>query len=255
MVVVQVAVAAGPDEVAHFQPGLLRHHVGQQRIAGDIERHAQEDIGAALVELARQPAIGHVELEERVAGRQLHARDVGHVPGRHDQAARIRIGADLRHQVGDLVDMSAVRRRPRAPLRAVDRAQFAVLVGPFVPDADAVLLQPAHIGRALQEPQQFQDDGLQVQLLGGHHRKAFAQVEAHLVAEHRARAGAGAVGLVGARLVHMAHEVEVLFHRRGAGDVTRALDPQSRHFKAGRAAPPGGPSCSRGGCPGRGGKP
>jgi hypothetical protein len=56
VVAVDVAVAAGPDEVAHVQVALLRHHVGQQRVAGDVEGHAQEDVGAALVELAAELA-------------------------------------------------------------------------------------------------------------------------------------------------------------------------------------------------------
>ena len=54
MVVVEMAVAAGPDEVADVEVALLRHHVREQRIAGDVERHAEEDVGAALVELAGQ---------------------------------------------------------------------------------------------------------------------------------------------------------------------------------------------------------
>ena len=51
--------------------------------------------------------------------------------------------ASWRHDLGDLVDVAAVGRRPGAPLHAVDRAEVAVRVGPFVPDRDAVLLQPA----------------------------------------------------------------------------------------------------------------
>ena len=43
----------------------------------------------------------------------------------------------------DLVDRPAVGRLPRPPLLAVDRAELAVLVGPLVPDGDAVLLQVA----------------------------------------------------------------------------------------------------------------
>jgi hypothetical protein len=54
VVAVDVAVAAGPDEVADVQVALLRQHVRQQRVAGDVEGHAQEDVGAALVELAAQ---------------------------------------------------------------------------------------------------------------------------------------------------------------------------------------------------------
>ncbi len=62
------------------------------------------------------------------------------------------------------------------------------------------------------------DDGLQVHLLGGHQRKAFLQIEAHLVAEHGQGAGAGAVGFMGAVLFHMAHEVEGLAHRDPSGE-------------------------------------
>ena len=42
---------------------------------------------------------------------------------------------------------------------------------------------------------------------GGDQRKAFGQIKAHLMAKHRACAGSGAIGFVGAVLVHMAHEV------------------------------------------------
>ena len=39
VVAVNVAIAAGPDEVAHIQVALLRNHVGEQGIAGDVKRH------------------------------------------------------------------------------------------------------------------------------------------------------------------------------------------------------------------------
>src|SRR3546814_3920413 len=63
-----------------------------------------------------------------------------------------------------LVDMPPVRRRPGAPLRAVDGSEIAVFVGPLVPDGDAVLLEIGDIGVAPQEPQQFMDDRPQMQL-------------------------------------------------------------------------------------------
>ena len=44
VIVVDVAVAAGPDEVAHLQAALLGQHMGQQRVAGDVEGHAQEGL-------------------------------------------------------------------------------------------------------------------------------------------------------------------------------------------------------------------
>ena len=55
--VVLVDVAAGPDEFADVEVALLREHVGEQGV-GDVERHAEEEVGAALVELARQAGPG-----------------------------------------------------------------------------------------------------------------------------------------------------------------------------------------------------
>ena len=49
-------------------------------------------------------------------------------------------------------------RGPAAPLVAVDGPEVAVLVGPLVPDADAAVLQPLHVGVAAQEPQQLGED-------------------------------------------------------------------------------------------------
>ena len=61
--------------------------------------------------------------------------------------------------IGNLVD-GAVRilrsgSRPGTPLHAVDRAQIAVLIRPFIPDVDVMLQQPIDIRRALEEPQQL----------------------------------------------------------------------------------------------------
>lgn len=40
----------------------LRHHAGQQRVAGDVEGHAQAQVTRPLVHLARQLAVRHVKL-------------------------------------------------------------------------------------------------------------------------------------------------------------------------------------------------
>src|SRR5690606_37820291 len=82
----------------------------------------------------------------------------------------------------------------------------------LVPDRDLVLAQVGDVGLAFQEPQQLVHDRAQVQLLRGHQRETLAQVETQLPAEHAARAGAGAVVLVGAVLEHVAQQVEVLAH-------------------------------------------
>lgn len=147
-----------------------------------------------------------------MTGRQLHLRNVGHVPCRDNHAARIGIVFDLLQHLGDLVDVLAVGCRPGAPLVTVDRSEVAFGIGPFVPDRDAIVFQVSGVGRAGQEPDQFMNDRFQVQLLGGDQREAFLQIEAHLVAEYRTGAGAGAVGFFGAMLLDMAHEVEVLAH-------------------------------------------
>src|SRR6478609_2920845 len=55
VVQIEMGVAEGVDEVAHREVTDLRYQVGQQRVRGDVERHTEEDVGRALVELAGQP--------------------------------------------------------------------------------------------------------------------------------------------------------------------------------------------------------
>src|SRR5689334_14631396 len=62
VVVVDVAVAAGPDELAHLQADLRGDEMGEQGITGEIERHTQEQIRTSLIELAGKAAAGDVEL-------------------------------------------------------------------------------------------------------------------------------------------------------------------------------------------------
>ncbi len=103
----------------------------------------------------------------------------------------------------NLVDDFAVGGAPGAPLRAVDRAEIAVFVGPFVPDAHLVFAQVGDIGITLEEPEQFVNNRMQMQFLGRDQRESVGQVEAHLVAEHRQRAGPGAILFFAAVLQHV----------------------------------------------------
>ena len=144
--------------------------------------------------------------------REGHLRDVGHVPGADDVAAAVRVRAQVLDDLGDLVDMAAVRSRPRTPLVAVDRTQVAVGVGPLVPDRDAAVLEPLHVRVTAQEPQQLGEDRPGVDLLGGDQREALTEVEAHLVAEDRPGPGAGAVALLRALVEDPVEEVEVGLH-------------------------------------------
>ena len=140
MIAVEVGITARPDKIAHFKIALLRHHVHQQRVAGDVKRQAEEHVAGALIELAGELAVRHVKLEKRVARRQRHFIQFTHVPGRDNDTARVRIIFQLVYDGRDLVDMAAVRGRPRAPLLAVDRTQVAVLISPLVPDGDIVFM-------------------------------------------------------------------------------------------------------------------
>ena len=82
----------------------------------------------------------------------MHGRKIGRIPGADDQPARKGIAFDFREHVGELIDDAAVRSLPRAPLLAVDGPEIALGVGPFVPNADAMLFEIGNIGIAAQKP-------------------------------------------------------------------------------------------------------
>jgi hypothetical protein len=112
VVQVQMSVAERMDEIARLQPGHLRDHQGKQRVGRNVERHAEERVRRALIELAREPPLGDVELEQAVARRQRHLVNFGRIPRRHDQASRVRIPPDHPDHIRDLVDGRAVCDRP-----------------------------------------------------------------------------------------------------------------------------------------------
>lgn len=60
----------------HLESCDMCNHVGQKCIAGDVEGHPEAHITRALVQLARQLAVTHVELAQSVAGWQSHAWQV-----------------------------------------------------------------------------------------------------------------------------------------------------------------------------------
>ena len=78
----------------------------------------------------------------------------------------------------------------------IDRTQFTVLIGPFVPNPHTVVLQVFHVCVAIQEPQQFVYDRLQMQFFCCKQRETVLQVEAHLVSEDAYRTSASAVALL-----------------------------------------------------------
>src|SRR4029077_6380836 len=120
-------------------------------------------------------------------------------------------------------DDTPVRGLPRAPLLAIDGSEIAVLVRPFVPDADAMCLQISDVGGAAQKPQKLVYDGFPVQFFGGDERKALAQGDPHLIAEDRARPGASPVRLNFPVAQDFAKKVEVGLHARNFYRVFAAL--------------------------------
>jgi hypothetical protein len=217
VVAVNVAVAAGPDEVTHIQVTLLGHHVGEQGVAGDVEGHAQKDVGTALVQLAAELGFfarvlcrRHIELKERMARHERHFVELGHVPSAHDDAAAVGVAFERVDDLLNLVNVTAIRRGPAAPLHAIHGAEVAVFASPFVPNRHVTFFEPVVVARTCQEPQQLLNDGAQVNLFGGDQREAFVEVKPHLVAKHALGARASAVGLGNALAGHVLHEVFVL---------------------------------------------
>ena len=212
VVQIEMGIAEGVDELARIEIADMGDEMGQERVARDVERNAEENIGAALVELARKPAVGDVELEQTVARRQGHRVELADIPRAYDEAPRVGFGADFLDHAGDLVHRRAVGLRPGAPLAPVDRPEFALPVRPFVPDPHPVLVEVADIGVAREEPEELVDDRRAMQALGGQQGKPVREVEAHLVAEHASRSRSRAVAPHDATVADMAHQIEILAH-------------------------------------------
>ena len=67
------------------------------------------------------------------------------------------------------------------------------LIGPVIPDANAIFNQVANIGIAANKPQQFMEYRFEMNFFSCHQGKALAQIKAHLVAENTLSAGTGAI--------------------------------------------------------------
>src|SRR3546814_85931 len=69
MILVNVDVAAGPDEHTRLEITLLREHQQQQGIAGNVEWHTEKHVAGALVQLQVEAAGGR-RREERRGGKE-----------------------------------------------------------------------------------------------------------------------------------------------------------------------------------------
>lgn len=81
VVEVDVRVSHTVNEFSTLQSANLGQHAGQKRVGGDVEWNSESNITAALVHLATQFAIRHIELCHNVAGWKGHQRLGCWVPG------------------------------------------------------------------------------------------------------------------------------------------------------------------------------
>jgi len=226
---VEVNVAESVHEVARFQIAHLGHHHRKERIARDIERHAQEGVRAALIKMARKFTVCHVELEETVAGSQRHFVQLGDVPRRDDDTPRVWIFLELLNGDTDLINRNfaiagryplcpflvcgdKLMCRPRTPLFAIHGAEVAVFVSPFIPDGNVMVFEVLGVCVACEKPEQFVNDCLHVTFLGSDQGKTFRKVEPHLITEDTRGARACAVGFLGTLVEDVLHQIEELSH-------------------------------------------
>ena len=230
MVDVEVSVAQSVDKLSDAQITNLCNHRCQKRVRRNIEWNAQEGVGTTLVELAREFAIGHIELKKYVARGQSHTLNLAHIPRRHNHSTRIGVFLNSFYHLDNLVDNPTVGSAPATPLRAIDIAQIAIAVAldgalgaplgclqellpthrlkscrsatfaieapsVVIPNVHAIVEQVLYIGFALQKPQQLVDNTPHKDLFGGQQREACREVKPHLVAKDALGARTCAVAL------------------------------------------------------------
>src|ERR1051325_11178125 len=144
---------------------------------------------------------------------ERHLFDLANVPGTDHQPATVGILVDLLDDFVALVDGTAIGSSPIAPLGAIDTAEIALGVGPFVPDSHAVLVEIFDVGIAAEKPEQFVDDRFEMELLRGEEWKACVERKAGLRAENGISAGACSVGFEFALLENEREQIKVWLHQ------------------------------------------
>jgi len=225
VVLVEMHIAEGMDEIPNTKAAHLRDHVREEGIRRDIEGNAEEDIRRTLVELTAQLPISNVELKQAMTRRKRHPpllyvclrsdgfiRKIGRVPRGDDKATGMRPLLDLLNYFAHLIDHAAIWSLPRSPLLAVDGSEVTPLRRPFIPDRDTILFEVTDVGGAHQEPEQFVDDRTSGKLLCCEHGKSFTEIKPHLRAEDAIRPRTCAVVFRAAALKDMLQEIQILLH-------------------------------------------
>ena len=215
--------AEGDDQLSGFQIRDLRDHHREKRVGRDIEGQSEKDIAAAHRHRTIQTTRRHVELKEQVAGRELHRVEFADVPGAEHQPTRLRVGANFLDQTIQLIDLDGLGRfgsgrrgsTPATPLRAIDRAEFAVFIGPFVPDRDTVVFQGFRIRVSCDEPEQLVNDAFHMELLGRKERESGSlprEVETQLPSEDAASTRSRSVAFVDAVVENVLKQIQIGSH-------------------------------------------
>ena len=145
-----------------------------------IERHPEKEIRAPLVKLTTQLPVLHIKLEQGMAGRQCHLVEFPGIPCRDQDPPAVRTRRDQAHRLRELIDRLPLRPLPRAPLRPVNPPKIPMLIGPFIPNRHAMLVQIAGIGVPAQKPKQFVDNRPHMHLLRRDKWKTLPQIEPRL---------------------------------------------------------------------------
>ena len=149
MIRVQVQVSERVNELARLQSANLCHHQQQQRVRRDVERHTEKQIRAALIQLATQHAVAHIELHQCMARRQRHLVEFAGVPRTDNVSPAIRVFFQPVDQSINLIHRASIRCPPVAPLRTVYPAKIAILARPLVPNRHPVVIEIFDIRVAL----------------------------------------------------------------------------------------------------------
>src|SRR5262249_50545126 len=134
-----------------------------------------------------------VKLEQGMTRGEGHGVDFRGIPRRDNEAATVGFGFDLLDNALDLIDPFVVRPAPIAPLGTVDTAKLSLLVRPFIPNRDPALAQIIHVRVAAEEPEEFMNDRLEMQLFGREQRKTCPQIVTRLGAKNGKGPRAGAI--------------------------------------------------------------
>mmetsp|Transcript_25276 Transcript_25276/g.61324 ORF Transcript_25276/g.61324 Transcript_25276/m.61324 type:complete len:261 (-) Transcript_25276:620-1402(-) len=137
VVAVDMSVAKAVHKVARLEVADLGHEAREQRVAGDVEGHAQAHVARPLVHLAAKlaPVRVDVELAEHVAWGESHDPEVGRVPGAEQDPTVVGVGLDCVNDLGQLIHPLSgivgvhvsILCAKVSPLEPVDRTEVPLL--------------------------------------------------------------------------------------------------------------------------------